>query len=764
MKYFNKLVIVFMTLTLFAAAFTGCTGSSTPKNIETAFTVTFDSNGGSPVNPQRIQEGSRASRPVTPTKEGFEFGGWFIGDTDTFYDFETPVTGNITIKAYWVDINATAETETNVTSDNIVKTILTLKKSRTLKATGKFSNELIRQITSALKQLYETSSSIIVNLDLSETTGLTSIEEVRIDKEEDQNNSFCGCKNLETLILPDSVKSIGAGAFYGCSELKNYYAYLNVTSENITSIILALDGNTELRATGIFNSNLIEQISSALYEFGMHSSKNIYLDLSKTTGLEYLPEHAFDYCSNLTSIKLPDSVTSIGNSAFYCCSNLTSITIPNSVIRIDDYAFAECTSLTSITISESVTSISHAAFYDCNNLKEVYYTGTLEQWLSINKKSNPTMYGADLYINNTKLDEIIIPDSITSIDDFAFNECATLTSITIPDSVTSIGEYAFYGCSNLASIIIPGSVTSIGEQTFSMCKELKAVYYTGTLEQWLSMSIKSNPCKNGAELYINNTKVESITIPDSITTIGSIAFSGCTSLTSITIPDSVTNIYDGAFSFCTSLTSITIPNSVTCICEYTFDGCTSLTSITIPDSITVIGDRAFYNCSGLKSITIPESVVSIGNYTFYNCSSLTSLTIPNSVTNLIMCAFHSCSGLTSITIPDSIISIANGVFYRCSSLTSITIPDSVIRIDDYAFGDCTSLTSVTIPESVTSIVRNAFDGCTELKTITFQNTENWKAKKYNSDTKTYDEMEVDITDTTNILSLSNEGWNLTREQ
>ena len=902
MKYFNKPVIVFMTLTLFAAAFTGCTGSSTPKNIETAFTVTFDSNGGSPVNSQRIQEGSRVSRPVTPTKEGFEFGGWFIGDTDTLYDFETPVTGNITIKAKWRNINEIIET--NVTPDNIVQTILTLKTNQTLKATGKFSNELIRQITTALKQLYETSPSIMVNLDLSEATGLTSIEEVRIDKEEDKNKSFCGCKNLETLKLPDSVTSIGAGAFYGCSKLKNYYAYLNVTSENITSTILALQGKTELRATGTFNPNLIEQISSALKELYENSSSILVrLDLSGTTGLEYLPENGFKQCTNLAGITIPDSVKRIEKNTFLFCKNLTSITIP-----------------------DSVTSIGNEAFSDCTNLKEVFFTGTAEQWLTMSKKSNPCSYGADLVINNTKIESITIPDgtteiayatfcgfksltsitipdSVTSIGNEAFSGCTGLTGITIPDSVTSIGYAAFKGCTGLTSITIPDSVTSIGDSAFSGCTSLTSIsipnsvttigsyaFYDCTgltgitipstvtrineytfhgCTSFTSFTIPENITSIGQGAFSNCTNLKSLVIPNSVTgSIGWHTFSGCTSLTSITIPDTVTSLGKYVFGGCTSLTSITIPDSVTSIDEYAFEGCTSLTSISIPDSVTSIGYSAFLVCTGLKkiyytgtieqwlsisktsyayvngadlyinntkiesiiipdgtteiadkafcgfksltSITIPDSVTSIGNDAFSGCTGLTSITIPDSVTSIGYCAFSDCTGLknvsisnsvtsignlafsgctglTSITIPDSVTSIGNAAFKGCTGLTSITIPDSVTSIGGSAFYDCTgltsisipnsvttinwetfhnceNLTSITIPDSVTSIGEYVFDGCTELKTITFQNTENWKAKIFNRDTNSYDVMEVDVTDTINLRSLSYIGWIFTREQ
>ena len=260
--------------------------------------------------------------------------------------------------------------------------------------------------------------------------------------------------------------------------------------------------------------------------------------------------------------------------------------------------------------------------------------------------------------------------SVTSIGDYTFDNCFSLTSVTIPNSVTNIGMSAFYGCSALTSITIPNFVTSIG----------------------------------------NN------------------AFSGCSALTSITIPNSVTSIGNNAFSGCSSFTSITIPNSVTSIGNYAFISCESLTSMMVESGNTVYDTRENCNAiietasktliAGCQSTTIPNSVTSIGGSAFYGCSSLTSLTIPNSVTSIGESAFRGCSSLASITIPNSVTSIRERAFYDCSSLTSITIPNSVTSIGECAFWYCYALTSITIPNSVTSIGYGAFFGCSALTSIT----------------------------------------------
>ena len=327
-----------------------------------------------------------------------------------------------------------------------------------------------------------------------------------------------------------------------------------------------------------------------------------------------------DIRGKITSVFVPDTVTSIGYCAFYCCSSLTSITIPDTVTSIGYAAFESCSSLTSITIPNSVTSIGESAF-----------GGT--KWLD-NYPDDFVIVNGILIRYKGKEKNVIIPDSVTSIGRGAFMNCSSLTSIAIPDSVTSIEGGAFYECSSLTSITLPDTVKSIEWNAFYGCISLT-----------------------------------SITIPDSVTSIGKYAFSHCSSLTSITIPDSVTSIGDYAFYECSSLKSITIPESVTSIGDSAFLFCSSLKSITIPESVTSIGDRVFYGCKKLTSITIPDTVTSIEWNAFYGCSSLTSITIPESVTSIGDHAFSNCSSLTSITIPDSVTSIGEDAFDKSSHLT-----------------------------------------------------------------------------------------------
>ena len=265
-------------------------------------------------------------------------------------------------------------------------------------------------------------------------------------------------------------------------------------------------------------------------------------------------------------------------------------------------------------------------------------------------------------------------------------------------------------CFSLQSITIPNSVTSIGDRAFIGCEFLQSV------------TIPNSVTSIGNRAFEQCKSLQSVTIPNSVKSIGDEVFSSCESLQSITIPNSVTSIGDEAFEYCESLQSITIPNSVTKIGDEAFRWCTSLQSITIPNSVKSIEDGAFYWCTSLQSITIPNSVTSIGDEAFSDCKSLQSITIPNSVTSIGDKAFSGCKSLQSVTIPNSVTKIGDEAFSSCESLQSVTIPNSVKSIGNRAFELCKFLQSVTIPNSVTSIGNRAFEQCKSLQSVTIPNS------------------------------------------
>ncbi|MDX2109282.1 MAG: leucine-rich repeat protein [Verrucomicrobiota bacterium] len=444
-------------------------------------------------------------------------------------------------------------------------------------------------------------------------------------------------------------------------------------------------------------------------------------DVSIPNSVTSIGDSAFFYCSGLTSVSIPDSVTNIGSSAFSYCSTLTSVTIGNSVASIGDYAFYYCSALTSVTIPSSVSRIGNEAFSSCSGLTSVTIPNSVTSigvsafsdcsaLTSVTIPSSVTSIGDSAFSYCIKLTSVTIPSSVTSIGSSAFSHCTALTSVSIPNSVTSIASSAFYFCFKLTSVTIPDSVTSIGGSAFSNCYKLTSV------------SIPNSVTSIGDSAFSDCSGLTSVSIPNSVTSIGGSAFSYCTGLTSVSIPNSVTNIARSAFSYCIKLTSVTIPDSVTSIWYSAFSGCSALTSVTIPNSVTSIGGSAFSYCSSLTSVSIPSSVTSIGDSAFSSCIKLTSVSIPSSVTSIGGSAFSSCIKLTSVTIPSSVTSIGYSAFSSCSALTSITIPSSVTSIGYSAFSSCSALTSITIPNSVTSIGGSAFSYCSALTSVSIPNS------------------------------------------
>ena len=365
------------------------------------------------------------------------------------------------------------------------------------------------------------------------------------------------------------------------------------------------------------------------------------------------------------------SVTSIGFQAFYECTGLTSVTIPNSVTSIGNMAFQGCSGLTSVTIPNSVTSIGVWAFYRCSGLTSPVYNAHVFAFM-------PTSYSG----------AYTIPDGIESIASEAFFGCSGLTSVTIPNSVTSIGERAFYNCSGLTSVTIPNSVTSIGDFAFYNCSSLTSV------------TIPNSVTSIGNSAFGGCSGLTSVTIPNSVTSIGDGAFFGCSGLTSLSV-EAGNTVYDSRNN-CNAIIktstntlifgcqNTTIPNSVTSIGEWAFSGCTGLTSVTIPNSVTSIGSHAFRDCTGLTSVTIPNSVTSIGSSAFAGCTGLTSVTIPNSVTNIENAAFYGCTGLTSVTIEaETPPTLGSDVFYNTNNCP-IFVPCGTLETYKTAWADYAS--------------------------------------------------------------------------
>lgn len=414
---------------------------------------------------------------------------------------------------------------------------------------------------------------------------------------------------------------------------------------------------------------------------------------------------AFAYCYGITNITIPNSVTEIGYLAFYQCDGLTSITIPDSVTTIGG-AFQGCDYLTDITIGSGVTNIDAYAFEGCTSLTNVY-VADIASWCKINfnctawgsSNANPLTYAANLYVDGKLLTELVIPEGVTEIGQYAFNGYRNLTSVTLSGSVTKIGNYAFSNCTNLTSIVLPEGLISIGEEAFYECNSLTAV-----------------------------------NIPQSVTGIGRRAFSRCDSLSGIWVAEGNTaySSDDKGVLFDKNKTTLvqvpggitgsySIPEGVKQVGDWTFFECGGLTEVTVPEGITEVVDDMFSYCSSLTTVVLPESITRIGNSAFYNCTSLTAVNIPKTVTVIGASAFNGCSGLTAFNIPAGVSVIQSSTFSGCSGLKTVNLGDSVTEIGSYAFNGCGSLQSISIPDSITKIGDGAFTACNQLTYHTYDN-------------------------------------------
>ncbi len=522
------------------------------------------------------------------------------------------------------------------------------------------------------------------------------------------------------------------------------------------------------------------------------SENNTGFVISKTAETAFWPEHktitdvifganiteigyaVFSGCEALENITLPESLTTIGGSAFSRCSSLTSITIPKRVSKTDAWIFQDCTNLKTVTLTAGMTAIpdnilsvqlNHGyvetinipsaataigtmAFYGQNNLKTVNFNGSKITKIGsgafaecgmtqISIPDTVTTIESNAFENCSKLTSLALPKNLNSYGFRAFAGCSSITSITIPRKVVSANGFAFEDCigltevtfedgmtaipaaalqnmekGNITTINIPASVTSIGEKAFSCQSALKNVKFAA--------GSKLTTIEN--EVFYK-TGIEGIDLPDTVTTIGSSAFCECSALENIDLPSSLTTLGYMAFGSCTALTSMLIPKKVSTCGGYVFNKCNGITEVTFEEGMTRIPDNILSvteNGGFVERVTIPSSVTEIGENAFVNQITLKNVIIKtDKLVTIGYNAFYN-TGIEQISLPDSVKTIGYSAFANCVNLTGITLPSSLETLGYNAFYKCSGLTSITIPKNVKESGGSVFVGCTGLETVTFE--------------------------------------------
>lgn len=578
---------------------------------------------------------------------------------------------------------------------------------------------------------------------------------------------FRNVEKVRGIIVPECVEKINSGAFY-----TNYNSSLNWVRFENSDIIFADDKysvSPYLQIQGKLKSTaqiyaIKNHIYFVDYESIVHSDvltgkinngeititgceKNVE-ELVIPEEINGLPVTAIDYSaffdlSNLKSVYIPDTVKSLGSYAFQNCKNLSEIRLPEGLSEIPDYCFSNCYSLASCKIPDTVMSFGKSAFNGCTSLESINippnvnhigcyafrYVPCIEKLADENNLliisgfliDGTAFEGENLIIpdgvtnicsyafqNNQNIKEAVIPESVSVIEDYVFSGCINLESVKLPDSLTKLGIGSFTDCTSLSGIDIPDKISEIEYQCFKNCTALKRVKLPSELKEIIYNA------------FSNCTSLEEISLPDSLEIISSGAFANCTSIKSVKFPDTLKTIEHGAFYNCTSLSEIIFPDDKFIDIDYDcfrqtpwLDTKKSENELVIINNMILDGTQ----CSG--DLVIPDGIIAVCGHAFKD-SEITSVKIPDSVQKFGTGAFSGCKNLTEFTIPDGFTEIPSCMFSGCTSLKKVNIPESVTDIRSGAFMFCYGFTEFTVPKQIKSLSM-AFEYCDNLKTITFEN-------------------------------------------
>ena len=569
--------------------------------------------------------------------------------------------------------------------------------------------------------------------------------------------AFSGCSDLNSLTIPSSINKIGVDAFSRCKNLESVYLldlaawcrihfvkktkakdygtnplsyadHLYVNGKEVKDLVIP-DGIKEIGycafqgckcLTSVTLPNSVTSIDD--YAFQGCSNMNFVFN---TGNLIFIGSYAFFDCSSLAEITIPEGVSEIKDCVFSNCISLSSVNMHNGITKIGDYAFWGCESLGCISIPNSLVEVGEYAFAFCNGLTGVYIDD-LDSWCRIKfgdgMASNPLGYAHHLYLNGEEIKDLVIPNNISSIEQYAFIGGQGFNSITIPNSVTRISCYAFWGCTNVQSLAVPNGVRLIGDYAFEYCIGLESVTFGNSLDMIGMLSFHA--CSN----------LTSLVIPDNVTDVDRYAFQDCSNLISVSIGSGITSVSQGCFKNCSNLESVIIPQRVESIGEIAFDSCMNLKDVyCFAEEVPYLYYKSAFRAVGLESATLYVPEVSVDlykeEYPWYRFGNIVPLAEGGEISldgmlykrmlgfdNKVE-VISTNSKLSELVIPEKITfegisytvaSIARNAFMQNTTIESVIIPNGVIDIGESAFEGCCLLTNIKIGRGIRSIGSRAF--------------------------------------------------------